>query len=310
MSLKGCDSSRWNVSERAAALHADAVVCDMTLPWMPGYENQDTTLPRYAASGASFVSLSVGHDRFNLAATLHHIADVKATLRRQADSIVFVKTVEDILRAKNEGKLAVGFNSQGTEGLEGDKNLIEVFYDLGVRHMLFAYNQKNRAADGCHERTDCGLSRYGIKLVEEMNRVGMIVDLSHTGYKSTMDAIEVSEAPVIFSHSNAYALQAHPRNIRDDQIEGCARKGGVIGINGLGFFLGNNDISTENVLRHVDYIAQLVGPEHVGIGLDFVYFEKQMYRMFVAYPERFPEGYPSKLEDWKYFPPERLPEIT
>jgi membrane dipeptidase len=299
------------VSEGVAALHADALVCDMTLPWGPGFENQDTTLPRYPASGVDFVSLTVGHDAWGLGATIHHMADVKARLRAESDKYVFVESVDDILQAKAEGKLAVGFHFQGTEALEGDKNLIEVFYDLGVRHLLLAYNQKNRACDGCHERTDCGLSRYGVTLIEEMNRAGMILDLSHTGYRSTMEAMEISEAPVIFSHSNPYGLKEHPRNIRDDQIKACAKTGGVIGINGIGFFLRDNDVSAENFVRHIEYMAELVGPHHVGIGLDFVYYGDQMYRKFLANPERYPaEGYSPDREDWRYVSPESLPQVT
>ncbi len=310
MTEKGSLASQWKVSEQAASLHADALVFDSTLPWLPGYENQDTTLPRYSASGVDFVALTVGHDRFNLTATIRHMADVKTRLRADADKYVFVKTVDDILRAKAEGKLALGFQFQGSEPLEGDKNMVEIYYDLGVRLMLFAYNQKNRAADGCHERTDCGLSRYGVRLIEEMNRIGMILDLSHTGYRSTMEAMEISQAPVIFSHSNAYALKEHSRNIRDDQIKACAQKGGVIGINGIGHFFGSGGATTENFVRHIDYMARLVGPQHVGIGLDFVYYPDQMYRLFMANPERFPEGYSKNPEAWTYFPPEGLPEVT
>jgi membrane dipeptidase len=303
-------SSNWNISERAAALHADALVCDMTLPWLAGYENQDTTLPRYAASGFNFVSLTVGHDRYNLTTTMHHMAGVKSRLRAEPEKYIFATSVDDILRANADGKLAIGFNFQGSEGLEGDSNLVEVYYDLGVRHMLLAYNQKNRACDGCHERTDAGLSRYGVRLIEEMNRVGMILDLTHTGYRSTMEAMEISEAPVIFSHSNAYALKEHPRNLRDDQIKACAKKGGLIGINGIGQFLSDHGASTEHFARHLDYMAQLVGPEHVGIGIDFVYYPDQMYRMFLANPDRFPEGYSLKPKAWTYFSPEGLPAVT
>ena len=245
---------RWNVSEAAAELHADALVCDTTLPWLPGYENQDSTLPRYAAAGVDFVSLTIGHDRFNLTSTIRHLADVKNRLRAEPDKYVLAKSVDDILWVKEQGKLAVGFNFQGSEGLEADQNMVEIYYDLGVRHMLLAYNQKNRAADGCHERTDCGLSRFGVNLIQEMNRVGMMLDLSHTGYRSTMEAMEVSKAPVVFSHSNAYALKQHPRNIRDDQIRACAKTGGVIGINGISHFLAEGGASIEDFVQHIDYI--------------------------------------------------------
>ena len=301
---------QWRVSERASALHSNSIVCDLTLPWGPGYENKETVLDRYRRSGATFVSLTIGSDWVDLGATMHNIAETKARLRAESDKFVFVKTVEDIERAKAEGKLGIGFHFQGTEGLEGDKNMVHLYYELGVRHMLLAYNARNRAADGCHDRTDCGLSRYGVRLIEEMNRAGMILDLSHTGYRTTIEAMEVSQAPVMFSHSNANALKPHARNIKDDQIKACARKGGLIGINGVGHFLGDNDDSVGNIVRHIDYVAELVGPEHVGLGMDFVYYLDTLHRRFLANPDKFSEGYPKAMGDRRYAPPEQLPKVT
>ena len=288
-----------------------ALVCDMCLPWGPAYQNKETTLPRFKRAGVDFISLTVGMDRLGLAAAIKNLAAEKARIEASGGELVLVRTVEDIRQAKARGKLALGFHFQGSESLEGDPNLVALFYELGVRHMLLAYNQKNRAADGCHERTDCGLSRYGVKLVEEMNRVGMILDLSHTGYRSTMDAMDACQGPCIFSHANAKAVKDHPRNIRDDQARACAAKGGVIGVNGIGFFLGeDNRASVENFARHIDHYAELIGPEHVALGLDFVYFHEQMFAMYQANPDRFPEGYSPREEDWQYFAPEQLAPLA
>ena len=143
------------------------------------------------------------------------MANVRAEIRAHSDLYVFVETVDDILRAKKEGRLALGFHFQETNPLEGSVHMVETFYDLGVRHMLLAYNQKNRVGDGCAERTDAGLSRFGVSVIKDMNRVGMIVDGSHSGYRTTMEAMEISTAPFIFSHANPYALHPHYRNIRD-----------------------------------------------------------------------------------------------
>ena len=104
-----------------------------------------------------------------------------------------------------------------------------------------------------------------------MNRLGMIVDCSHTSYTSSMEAMEVSTAPCIFSHSNARALRNHERNIRDDQAKACAATGGVVGIVGIGIFLGDNDIRTTAMADHIDHYVNLLGPEHVGIGLDYAF---------------------------------------
>jgi membrane dipeptidase len=125
-------------------------------------------------------------------------------------------------------------------------------------------------ADGCAEAADAGLSNFGRRLVREMNHVGMVVDGSHTGRRSSIEAIELSDLPVIFSHSGARALHAHSRNLFDDQIRACASGGGVIGVVGVGAFLGDQAATARSVFEHIDYIVSLVGPQHVGIGSDFV----------------------------------------
>jgi len=299
------------ISDRAKGLIRDNLVMDMCLPWGPGYKNKESTLPRFQASGFDFVSLTVGMDRLGISETLKNIAAERARIESRPDRYLLVETAADIPKAASEGKLALGFHFQGSECLGGDKNLVGAYYKLGVRHMLLAYNQKNRAADGCHERTDCGLSRYGLELVAEMNRVGMLLDLSHTGYRSTMEAMEACQGPCIFSHANAKGVKDHPRNLRDDQAKALAAKDGVIGVNGIGFFLGpDNRASVDNFVNHIEYYSRLIGPGQVGLGLDFVYFHEQMFALYQANPDRFPEGYSPNEEDWDYFPPESLGRLV
>jgi membrane dipeptidase len=134
--------------------------------------------------------------------------------------------------------------------------------------MLFAYNRNNAAGSGCHDE-DTGLTDFGRRVIDEMNRVGMVVDCSHSGFKTTMAAMERSTAPVVFSHSNAKALVDHGRNITDAQIKACAETGGVVGINGVNLFLGEDEASPAAVARHAAHVAELTGWEHVGLSLDF-----------------------------------------
>jgi membrane dipeptidase len=257
-------------SSDGSEIMRSSIVCDMTLPWFEPYMiDEDVTLPRYKRAGIDFVSLTISVPRNSVAATIGLIAKVKAHIRARAD-LMFAESAEDILAAKAQGKLAIGFHFQGTEPLDGETELVQIYHDLGVRHMLLAYNLKNAVGDGCVERTDGGLSKFGIRLVKEMNRVGVLVDGSHTGYRTTMEAMEICRAPFIFSHSNADAVVSHYRNIKDDQIRACARSGGLIGINGVNEFLGDESAASETMFRHIDYLANLVGPEHVGIGLDYV----------------------------------------
>jgi len=267
---KHCDQIRRGVNEEAVALTDDAFVWDMTLPWGRSTAD-DHTLQRFHRASINAVSLTVGGSRDHETGPLiKWIAEVRRFISDRSEEMVLCQSVADIDRACSENKLALIFHFQETRPFQNDLNLVGLYYDLGVRHALLAYNAKNAVGDGCAERTDAGLSRWGIQVVEEMNRVGMLVCGTHSGYRTTMDAMEVSTAPFIFSHSNAYSVHPHYRNIRDDQIRACANSGGVIGINGLGEFLDDHEATSESMFKHIDYIANLVGPQHVGLGLDYV----------------------------------------
>jgi membrane dipeptidase len=269
----------------------DPIICDLTLPWSADHMvDKDLTLPRFRKAGIDFVSLTVSIRESALGATVRHIARVKAHIAERREQMSFVTTAEQIIAAKKAGKLAVGLHFQGTDPFEGSVELVEVFAELGIRHALIAYNQRNFAGDGCVERTDGGLSRYGVRLIEAMNKAAMIVDGSHTGHRSSMDAMAICSRPFIFSHSNAHALVPHYRNIKDDQIKACAATGGLIGINGVNEFLGNEKATTEVMFRHVDYIANLVGPEHVGIGLDYVKDYEAIWGWMQDSPDLWPDN--------------------
>ena len=286
-----------------------ATICDLTLPFSNGLSGREDALEKFYANGISFVSLTVGDDANGTGMTIHNLADVREMVWQRRDRMVFVRSVADIRAAKKEGKLALGFHFQGSNALEANPNLVALFYELGVRHMLLVYNQMNAAASGCHERVDAGLSRYGLRLIAEMNRVGMLVDCTHTGYRATMEIMEASTAPVIFSHSNARALLDHERNITDDQALACAKTGGIIGVNGVGKFLSERGTAeVDDLLAHILYYADLVGPSHIALGMDHVYYLEQHYKTVASKPETWPKGYPPP--PWHYFTPEKVPELT
>lgn len=300
--------ARYRVSARAAAAHDAALVWDNTVPWRDYGDPQRRArcLPRMREFGHDVVSLTLSGDRDDLAATVHKIARERHYFLSRPEQYVLVETVDDIQRAKAEDKLAVVFHFQGSNPVDNDPCMVETYYRLGIRHILLVYNLKNPVGDGCKERTDAGLSRFGESLVEEMNRVGMLVDCSHTGYRTSMDVMALSQQPVIFSHSNALAVNDHPRNLRDEQIDACAATGGVIGVNGVGIFLGNNDCSPENQLRHIDYIASRVGAEHVGLASDYLYHRE------VTSPTAWnpPHAGDVPWPEINYAEPEQLPVLT
>lgn len=302
----------WGISEQAAALHRDAIVWDNTFPFGPSCGSHVAhvgTLERMRASGYTCVSLTNASDNEDMPLAMKKLAHDSGFFRRFPDRFVVVERAEDILRAKREGKLAVVYSFQGTLPFDRDVGFVEMYYRLGVRMALMAYNQKNNVGDGCHERTDAGLSRFGVDVVREMNRVGMIVDCSHTGYRTSMDVFEAAIGPVVFSHSNARALVDHERNIRDDQAKACARTGGVVGINGVGIFLGDNDSSAESMFRHLDYWVSLIGPDHVGLGIDCVSDKQVLMSLVRAKADKYPTGQ-SYDRDVAFGWPEQVPQLT
>lgn len=225
-------------------------------------------LTPWREAGVDYLSINVGYDVKPWTRTIENIAALRRRLPLEAPFCRLVSSVGEIDRARADGKMAVTFDIEGMDALAGRVDMVQFYYDLGVRHMLFAYNRNNLAGSGCHDE-DSGLTDFGRAVIAEMNRVGMVVDCSHSGFKTTMAAMEHSSEPVVFSHSNSKALVDHGRNITDEQIKACAATGGVIGINGVSLFLGESEPTPAAVARHAAYVAELTGPEHVGLALDY-----------------------------------------
>jgi len=291
-------------------LFSNALVWDNTIYWGRDYADSKQ-LYRFHQIGIDVISITLVAREFHWnTIILRKIANIMAEVRKHSNFMSLCKTVDEILKTKLDNKIAIIFNFQDTLPFEDDINLISLYYTLGVRHACLAYNIRNAVGDGCAESTDSGLSRFGKAVVHEMNRVGMIIDGSHSGYKTTMEAMELTDSPFIFSHSNVFNLFPHYRNIKDDQIVACAKTGGVIGINGVGEFLDDEEASTESMFKHIDYIAQLVGIEHVGIGLDFVLDYEKFWRSIMPETIMWPKipGYKRKIT--KYATPEQLIDLT
>lgn len=292
----------------ASQLIKDALVCDAVVPWTEygSRELRESTFPRYLACGFNFLSLSLTSDKERPQDLLHSLGRVRREILAD-DSLLLVDTVKSIETAQEQQQLALSLNVQGTNNLGGDLNLVEPYFKLGLRQMLLVYNKKNMVGDGCHERTDSGLSGFGIELIAEMNRVGMIVDCSHCGLQTSLEAIDASRTPAIFSHSNAKSLCEHDRNITDEQAKACADSGGWIGINGVGLFLGENDDLVSQYFRHIDYFCELVGPEYVGLGTDFVYDVEDMQRYMKSIKSPQSGGY-DRMDE--FFQPEQLEALV
>jgi membrane dipeptidase len=186
------------------------------------------------------------------------------------DRMMLIRGPNDVEQAKKQGKLGVLINFQNSAAIGLDLKNLDTFYDMGLRQIQLTFNWRNWVGDGCTERTQAGLSYFGVDMVHRMNDLGMLVDVSHTGYQSTLDAIEVSKGPIVFSHTNCKAVCDHPRNKTDDQIKALAAKGGVMGLTCFNWFVSNKPVSTlDDLLDHYDYMMKLVGADHIGIGSDF-----------------------------------------
>jgi membrane dipeptidase len=302
---------RWRISPAARRLHEDALVWDNHAGFGPEPSTDLEILEDWRAAGVDYLSVNVGYDVMGWQDAVKNIGAFLTWLEKHPDRFALVRVADDILAAKRQGKLAIAFDIEGMNALDGEAYMVSFYYRLGVRQMLFAYNLNNLAGGGCHD-ADLGLTPFGRRVIEEMNRVGMLVDCSHTGYRTTMevlDAMQGAGVPAIFSHSNPKTLHKHGRNIVDEQIRACARTGGVVGINGIGLFLRDPQAGTPALVDCISYVADLVGADHVGIGLDWT--PQSLDNITEVDPRYWPprEGYgqggPIRLAD-----PQQLPEIT
>lgn len=273
-----------------------------TEQWLPG-------LARYRQAGVDAVTVNIGDSNVPLEVLARMAATIGDYLRQNPERYLAGLTTADIRNARATGRLAVCLDIEGAFALGEDLSLVEHFYGLGVRWMLLVYNRRNLAGSGCHDASDDGLTAHGRAILAEMDRVGMIKCCSHAGYRTAREILDLTDRPVIFSHSNPRRLHDHPRNIPDDLIRACAATGGVVGINGIGLFLGNRQPAASDAVRHIDYVAQLVGAAHVGLGIDFMFNSSELQEPGRASSDMWPRewGYGSGSRN---LPPESIPEIA
>lgn len=243
--------------------------------------NGQVTFENLRAGGidAAFFAVDVTRAWKNhLAYALDALGFFDADIALHAEEICVARTAGDILRAKSEGRLAAVLVVENSDALEGSLNILRAFHQLGVRSLTLTHNPSSWAACGNAE-ADCGggLTRFGVQLVREMNRLGMLVDVSHISPRGFYHVLETTERPVIASHSCCAALCDHPRNLTDDQLRSLADAGGVVGITFVPSFVDPEWREThwpavptlEKLLDHVQHAVEVAGVEHVGIGSDF-----------------------------------------
>lgn len=205
--------------------------------------------------------------------------------RRHAFRIV--RSIADIGAAKAARELAVILHFQGADPIEDQLDLLNLFHAAGLRVMQLTYNARNRLGDGCFEATDAGLSKFGRKALARMEDLGVVVDLAHCGIRTALEAVDAARRPAIISHANARALCDTPRNAVDGVIRALAASGGVIGLCAPPFFVALGRPATlDALIDHAVYIADLVGAQHLGLGLDFADENEEDY-MYYGYDDRY-----------------------
>lgn len=185
------------------------------------------------------------------------------------DKFMRIDSAGDLDRVKASGRMGVLLGLQNSDHFRRP-NDVDTFHALGQRVSQLTYNSRNMIGNGSTERVDGGISDFGVAVIERMNKVGMAVDVSHCGDRTTLDAFEISKKPVLITHSNCRALvEGHPRTKTDEAVRALGKSGGVMGITGVRMFVKVDEPTTiEHFLNHFDHVRDLIGPEHLGVGSD------------------------------------------
>ncbi len=236
---------------------------------LPRLKKGGVTVTFFAICGDA-VSHSKGTYRY-LSAALENIDALRQEAEAANGKIKIILNADDIPSAPSLDTHYFLLSFEGGKPLEGRMEHLRNFYHLGLRAMQITWNLRNDLADGIkEEETRGGLTRFGVSVVKEMNRLGMLIDLAHISRAGYFHVLDVADGPVCCSHSNCRKLNLHPRTIDDEQIKALAQTGGVIGINAISTQVAEKNATLDKLVDHISYMADLVGAEHVGLGLDFV----------------------------------------
>jgi len=252
-----------------AALYRKSVVIDTLCgPFTSSDGMPDAALVEVVRqSGITAINFTISGRTFE--ETVGNLAYVDALVEQFPAVFAVVRLHSDIARAKREGKIGIMPGFQYTQFLEADPSRIETFRQLGVRIMQLTYNNRSTFGDGCLEPGNAGLSKAGVDAVHKMNDLGVAVDLSHSGYRTTSEAIAASKKPVLISHSGCASIYAHPRNKPDEVMKALADKGGYFGVYLMPYLVASPTAPTrEHVINHVLGALKVCGEDHVGIGSD------------------------------------------
>lgn len=254
----------------ARRIHQNAIIID-GLVYGPAADSANY-FRQMQEAGITATNVTIPAVLDNFSETKKKIACWRQRIDENRDFMTLALSASDIEHAKKDGRTAIIMGTQNAVHLDDNLENLEKLWKLGMRIIQLTYQEKNSFGAGCGADPNIGLTKLGKELVGKMNDTGVLVDLSHCGYKTTLDAVAESRYPCIFSHANARAICDHVRNKTDEQIKAMAEKGGVMGIVSYSPFAdikNNRTPAMPEFLDIIEYVIDLVGIEHVGIGLDF-----------------------------------------
>ena len=268
-------------SARCLAIMQRSTVLDMLSPLTLNFPLQakwfanpkvmtDAEYQAYRDSGINVFHIAVGNGGPNaFEQNLEFFGGWNSFIAGSDERFMRIASAADLARVKRSGKVGILLGLQNSEHFRRPDD-VDLFHSLGQRVSQLTYNSRNLIGNGSTERRDEGISDFGVAIVERMNKVGMAVDVSHCGDRTTLDAFEVSKKPVLITHSNCRALNpGHPRDKTDEAIKAVGKAGSVMGITGVRMFVkGSEPTTVEDVLKHFDHVRDLIGPEHLGVGSD------------------------------------------
>ena len=220
------------------------------------------------AGGLDCVHVTIAYHETCLE-TLRNIGKWNQLFEQHGDLITRVGSAAEVLQAKADNKVGIVFGFQNCSPIEDDFSLVEIFHTLGVRFMQLSYNNQSPLATGCYEQHDPGITRFGKQVIQEMNRVGMVIDMSHSAERSTLEAIEISHRPIVISHANPCFFEPALRNKSDAVIKALGDSGGMLGLSLYPFHLQHGaDCTLPAFCQMVGDVAEMMGIDHVGIGSD------------------------------------------
>jgi membrane dipeptidase len=263
-------------TDRADQLHARSIVIDTRDPTYLVHRQMGGEKPEYwdalQSGGITAVLVDVPWVEDAMRDALVNFADWLIRIDRSDERAVLVRGAADIVAAKAAGRLGIVFGSQTPTIIDGDVRFLRVFHEMGLRVLQMAYQRRNPLADGCGESADGGVSDLGREAIEEMNRLGIAIDLSHASDRTMLETIAHSSMPVFFSHSNRRSVVNHRRNVPDETLKRLAARGGVCCVSAYSDFLADRGSATgttvDQFAEMARHMVDLIGIDHVGFGLD------------------------------------------